>query len=368
MADALRVGLVGANADGRGWGAMTHLPAIQALPNVELAALCTSRPESAAQAEQAYGIRTFHDVRELAAQPDIDLIAAVVRVPRHRDVVIPALEAGKNVFCEWPLGVDHAEAREMADLARSTGVVTGVGLQGRHDPALTHVKQLHEDGWLGDVLSVRLTMVSGGAGRSDSRSAWMGDASNAANPLTIVAGHCLDHLAYCLGPIAEVAARVTTQVPEWHLADTGETISVDAPDSVVVAGTLVGGAELSFHMASVPHNGTGWRMAVHGTRGTLVATTGGLPQIAPIRLRGALGEAPLADLPIPAHPGDGSTAMPAGPAANVARTYHRMAEALRTNAPYDPGFDEATALHGLLDALQRSSTEGRAISIAPRRA
>lgn len=363
MNETVRVGLVGADASGRGWGPMVHIPAIGALEKLELAAVCTSRPESAAAAADVYGVRAFHDVNDLAAQPEIDLIAVVVRVPVHRAVVLPALDAGKHVFCEWPLGANPAEARQMAALAERKGVVTAVGLQGRQDPTLSYIKELHDEGWLGEVLSVNTTMFGGGAGTSDSASAWMGDAENGANLMTIVAGHSLDYLAYCFGPLAEVSALVATHVPRWHIADTGETIEVDAPDSVAVTAALAGGGHLSFHMASVPYNGSGWRMAVYGTEGTLVATTPGLPQITPITLTGARGDRPLAPLPVPERLRLAITTAPDGPAGNIARAYARIGDAIRQGKRFHPDFDHALRLHALLDALEQSSDEGRAIKL-----
>ncbi|MDJ0960969.1 MAG: Gfo/Idh/MocA family oxidoreductase [Acidimicrobiia bacterium] len=363
MNDKVRVGLVGADAAGAGWGPVAHMPALRALENLELAALCTSRPESAAAAEAAYGIPAYHDARELAAQPDIHLVAVVVRVPYHQDVVMPALEAGKHVFCEWPLGANVAEAQEMAELARAQGVVSGIGLQGRHDPSLTFIKELHDDGWLGDVLSVNMTMFGSGAGTSNSRSAWMGVAKNGANFTTIAAGHTLDYVAYCLGPLAEFSASVATRVPQWRLADTGETVDVDAPDSVVINGTLAGGANLAFHAASVPFNASNWRMEVYGTKGTIVASTPVLPQISPITLEGAQGGEPLAPLSIPDRLWAKPAALPDGPAGNVGRGYFRMAKAIREGTRFKPDFDHAVRLHELLEALQRSSDEGRAITL-----
>ncbi len=342
---------------------MVHIPAIRAVEDLELAAVCTSRPESAAAAADAYGVRGFHDVNDLAAQPEIDLIAVVVRVPAHHGVVMPALEAGKHVFCEWPLGADLAEAQEMAALARAKRVITAVGLQGRQDPSLTYIKELHDEGWLGDVLSVNMTMFGGGAGRSDSSSAWMGDAKNGANLLTIVAGHSLHYLSHSFGPLTEVTASVSTQVPQWHLADTGETIDVDAPDNVAFTGTFPGGGRLSFHMASVPYNGSSWRMTVYGTEGTLIATTEGLPQITPTTLEGARGDEPLAPLPIPERLRLAPAALPDGPAGNIARAYARIAEAIRDGKRFEPGFDDALELHELLDALQHSSDVGRTVKL-----
>ena len=363
MTEPLRVGLVGANATGSGWGAATHVPAIRSADGVELAAVCTSRPETAAAAAEAYEVPGYHDVRELAAQPGIDLISVVVRVPLHQELVMPALEAGKHVFCEWPLGANKDQAEEMSALARSKGVVTGIGLQGRQDPTLAYIKELHDDGWLGDVLTANLTMFGGGAGTSHSGTAWMGEAKNGANLLTIVAGHSLDTLAYCVGPMTELTASVATQVPTWQLSDTGDTIDVDAPDDVALTGTLAGGGRVSFHVASVPFHGTSWRLAVYGTRGTLVATTPGLPQITPITLVGSQGDEPLVALSVPERLSPLTADRARGPVRNVASAYTHMSEAIRRGEQFSPDFGHAVHLHELLDAVLESSRDGRAVQL-----
>ena len=149
MAEKLKLGLVGADAAGQGWGPVAHIPALRGIEQIELAALCTNRPESAAAAAKAHGIsRAYHDINELVAQPDIDIISTVVRIPNHYKVVMAGLNAGKHVYCEWPLGANLAETEEMATIARAKGVVTAIGLQGRHDPTLTYIKELYNEDWL----------------------------------------------------------------------------------------------------------------------------------------------------------------------------------------------------------------------------
>ena len=347
MAGVVRVGLVGASV-GASWSSIAHVPGIRAAKGIELAAVCTSRPESAAEAADVYGVPGFHDVRELVAQDDIDLVSVVVRVPRHRDVVMAALGGGKHVFSEWPLGANVGEARDMARRAEEAGVISAVGLQGRHDPRLSHVKRLHADGWLGRVVAVSVTMFGGGALDHSSGESWMGDKANGANFLSIVGGHVLDSITYCVAPFTELSATVATQFPAWRLSDTKETISVDAPDSVVAEGELEGGAMVSLHAASVPYNASGWRMQIYGTEGTIVASTPGLPQITPIELRAARGSGPFEVLPLPKDLVDD---MPAGPPGNVGRAYQDLAEAIALNRPFSPDFAHAESLHSLLDSL-----------------
>ena len=72
MADKVRLGFVGANIHSN-WSTQSHFPALMASPDVEMTAVCTTRPESAEEAREAFGAKlAFHDYREMAVSPDID--------------------------------------------------------------------------------------------------------------------------------------------------------------------------------------------------------------------------------------------------------------------------------------------------------
>ena len=104
MAEKIRVGIVGARAGNGSWGSRAHIPALRALGEYELKAICTAHEETARAAAHEYGSElAFHDVRAMAAHPDIDLIVVAVNKAYHHEIVMAAIEAGKDVFCEWPL-------------------------------------------------------------------------------------------------------------------------------------------------------------------------------------------------------------------------------------------------------------------------
>ena len=118
MADKIRLGIIGANIH-RGWAVRSHLPAVVASPEFELTAVCTTRMESAEESRQKFGARlAFNDYRKMLDHPDIDAVAVSLRVPAHYEPTMDALNGGKHVYTEWPLGRTTAEAVEMADLAR----------------------------------------------------------------------------------------------------------------------------------------------------------------------------------------------------------------------------------------------------------
>src|SRR5215208_398530 len=106
MADKIRVGIVGATVTqgGSGWGANAHVPALKALPEYELKAVCTAHEETAKASAEAFGApMAFHSIDDMLGHDDIDLVVVCVRVPGHYDLVMRTLQAGKTVFCEWPL-------------------------------------------------------------------------------------------------------------------------------------------------------------------------------------------------------------------------------------------------------------------------
>src|SRR5258708_6169840 len=136
----IRVGIVGVSPQ-RGFASIAHIPALRALPDFEISALCTTRQDSADAAARHFGVPlAFADAEQLARHPAVDLVTVSVKVPDHYRPVMAALEAGKHVYCEWPLGRDTAEAVRMRDMAERKGVRHAVGLQGQVSPAINYVK------------------------------------------------------------------------------------------------------------------------------------------------------------------------------------------------------------------------------------
>src|SRR3954451_25285577 len=153
MNSKIRVGIVAANPS-RGFASIAHIPALQALPDFEISAVCTTRQDSAEAAATPYGVPlAFCDAQNLAQHPAVDLVTVSVKVPDHYLPVMAAIEAGTHVYCEWPLGRDINEATRMLAAAERWGIRHAVGLQGQMSPAINYTKDLIADGYVGRVLS-----------------------------------------------------------------------------------------------------------------------------------------------------------------------------------------------------------------------
>src|SRR6267378_778058 len=162
----IRVGIIGANPD-RGWAAQAHIPALKSLSDdFEITALSTSRRESADAARKLFGVPVaFDNYQDLVNRADVDVVAITVKVPYHLELATAALNAGKAVYCEWPLGNGLKEAETLAALAKKKG----------------------------------------------------------ATMLSIALGHAADALCHCLGEVRELSATMTMRRKSFVIKGTGES-------------------------------------------------------------------------------------------------------------------------------------------------
>ncbi|MDB5701751.1 MAG: hypothetical protein JWL66_1950, partial [Sphingomonadales bacterium] len=210
MTRKLRVGIIGANLQGS-WGSWAHLPALAALDGFEAIAVATSHLESAQATAAQYGIaHAFDDPRQLVTHSDVDIVAVCVRVPAHRELVLMALEAGKHVYCEWPLGRDSAEAHELHEAAERAGVVHMVGLQSRSSPVIAHARAMIAAGEIGTVRSVGMIHSCDWISQIYPSMSYLQDRSSGAHFLSIPGGHSIDALTSLVGPFASLSAIVRT--------------------------------------------------------------------------------------------------------------------------------------------------------------
>jgi predicted dehydrogenase len=362
MTDKVRLGLIGASVSGT-WSARAHLPALRASSDVELTAVCTTRADSAEAARQAWGARlAFDDWRKMVASPEIDAVAVVVRVPSHYAPGRAALEAGKHVYCEWPLGRTTVEAVELAALAKAQGLVTAVGLQARVNPAVTHMKELVDAGFVGEVMAVHVSLLREGVLSRPSHRTWQRDAELGANTLTIANGHTVDAMRFVAGDFARLSAVVATQAKQWLDTGTNTLLDVTSPDNVLISGRLADGAVASVHIGAIPFAGSGYRMEIYGRDGTLVAAGVDSPQLSEVSLYGAKGDNSLAPMPVPQRFTFAASGTPSGEATNVGQMYTLFARAIRDGGSHQPTFETAVELHHLVDAIKQASDTGREVS------
>lgn len=353
----IRVGFIGLNP-GIHWGATAHIPALKTLPHAfDVVGVANTSLASAKKAADAFKLpHAFENAQALVSSPEVDLVVVTVKVPHHHELVTKALDAGKHVFCEWPLGNGLAEAKELADLAEARGRVAAVGTQMRVAPEVEYLRQLISEGYVGEVLSTTL-VGSGGqwGGETDAAHAYLYDRSNGATLLSIPLGHTLAGMHEVLGGIKDLSARMINRRRTAHVTDTGEMISSTSHDQILVHGALESGAAFSIHYRGGVSRGTNLLWEINGTQGDIQVTGAtGHAQIVQLSIRGARGDArELAPLvpPASAYQGWPETSV----ARNVVRLYALIAQDIRSGTRSAPSFRDAVALHETIDAIENSA-------------
>jgi predicted dehydrogenase len=356
MKAALRVGIVGASVK-RGWGKVSHIPAVQTLSGLELSAVATSNQASADEAARAFGAaRGYGDALALTRDPGVDLVAVTVKVPDHRALVLSALTAGKHVYCEWPLGRDLTEAQELAEAALSAGVHVAIGVQARANPALLRARAMLEEGVIGRVLDAHIysgTVAFGSKiGLADT---YLEDPVNGATHLSIHGGHALDAAVAVLGGFTDISAIGSIQFPEVELDGAGRTLRRTIPDYVLTQSHLKAGGALSVAVAggrsdSDP-NKSSFRFEVVGERGTLLLEGAAPRGFQSGRLVLSLN-GQRQDI------GEGELAALADSACNVGGLYALLRDDIAGGTRRAPDFTHAVQLTRLIRAAAQDITSG----------
>jgi predicted dehydrogenase len=209
--ESIGIGLVGFGFIGRVHTlCYRELPSFYpgALPRISRAAVCTSRPETAraAAAEGGYE-RWFTDVDALVRDGSVTVVDCCTPNGQHRQTLLAAVRAGKNVYCEKPLALNAAEAREISREVRRAGVSVGMTYNFRFVPALMRAKRMITDGMVGDIYSFRAEYYHSGNSDPLKPLSWrMKGELSGGGALVDLGSHVIDLVRHLLGEIESVRA------------------------------------------------------------------------------------------------------------------------------------------------------------------
>jgi predicted dehydrogenase len=304
----IRVGIVGLSSKPGAWATLAHLPRLAASPNFEIVALMNSSLASTEAAIKAHNLpattKAYDSPEKLAQDPDVDLFVVSTRVDTHYNLAKPALQAGKNIYVEWPLCATTQDAEELVALAKEKNVRTIVGFQGRVSPSILKVREIIESGKLGNIHSVNIQATTGvwQNNAAGARYHYFMDRKVGGNLLTIYGGHIIDTALSVFGELkpgaytpmlANLRPRMKIQQDDGSLTE--ETFEKDTPDQILLQGRIERSppAVFSLHLRAGTKfkdtPGSTWK--IYGDKGELqVSFASAGPQI------GAMSEMKFNDL------------------------------------------------------------------------
>ena len=157
MAELLKVGVVGCG----GIANAKHLPAIKVNGMCDVVATCDIIRERAEKAAKEYGTadcQVFEDYHEML-KLDLDCVFVCTPNRSHSEISVAALDAGAHVMCEKPMAINYAEACKMVDAAKRNNKLLTIGYQSRYRVNSQYLKQLCDDGELGDIYLGRANAI-----------------------------------------------------------------------------------------------------------------------------------------------------------------------------------------------------------------
>ncbi len=138
-----------------------HIPAYMKNPDVEIKWFCDIIPERADAAVEKYGCgKAVYDYHEILDDPEIEAVSVCTPNAVHAPISIDFLKAGKNVLCEKPAARTYEEARTMLEAQHETGKVLNIGVVNRFNTGVNKIKELIDQGELGEVYHVYVSFRS----------------------------------------------------------------------------------------------------------------------------------------------------------------------------------------------------------------
>jgi len=357
--EKIRVGVIGAGT----WAEYGHLPSLKLLPQYELTAIYSRDGEKATQLVERHGFRyAVNSLEELVNHPEVDLVLVLTPAPQHEEGIRAAIAARKDVYCEWPLTPSTALSKELLALADQAGVRTLVGLQRRLAPGYRYVRDLLDDGRIGELRSVRLHISVEYFGRVRPAGLYYTiPTENFSSLLSIYGGHFLDVLFHTLvGFPDSIQALTANQFKEVTLKETGVTLPHKAPDQVVLAGRFPNGAILSVHLESGKRNNYGLQLDITGSEGDLRISNGTSFGESANVIELAIGDAqPLEIVEIPAEYEWLPPSQLGASVLELANLYAAHAYDVQHGTHRAPTFVDAVRMHELMDQIVAADTAGK---------
>ena len=367
----IKVGLIGYGGIGR-----VHAAAYRAIPfyyglpaeSIQIAGVATTRSATAQAAAHEIGCDfSTADYRELLARDDIDLVDICTPNRSHHEIALAAAAAGKHIYCEKPLAMSVAEAREMTEAADAAGIKAQLTFNFRFFPAIAQAQALIARGFLGRVFSFRGRYHRSSYISADKPMSWrLRREITGGGALFDLGSHILDLLYCLLGEFAGVNGTLDTMIRQRPVtAGATEMATVDVDDIALLQARLPGGA---LGAVEISRLGTGATndlvVEIFGERGAIrwdLSEPGWL-QVYDTRAadRGfakleAVGRYPEAKMPDWTMTPDFTRAH--------AECQYRFIRAIWDDTPTAPSFADGLHIQRVMDAAERSSAAGAWVDV-----
>jgi predicted dehydrogenase len=201
------------------------------IEGARLAAVASGRIENARRMADEFSMRAVASWDELVTLSEVDLVVISSPPNTHHPVTLAALDAGKHVICEKPMAMTAGEALEMTNAAQARSAQLAIiDHELRFNPTYRRMKELVDEGYLGRLYNVSMTIATGFRHSALRPWNWWSQKSAGGGLLGALGSHAIDTLRWLFGDIDAVAASVATIVPMRVDPETNQPREVETDD------------------------------------------------------------------------------------------------------------------------------------------
>lgn len=263
--DLLRVGVIGL-----GFGE-NHIRSYQACPNVVVETICSRTTETAQRVAKDYSITdTQTDYRAILDRQDIDAVSICTPVNLHKKMVIDALDAGKHVLCEKPLGLNTKEAKEMLENGRRSGKVHMTNFGWRFNAPAFRMKTLLEEEYIGRIYHLNARYMMGYRASPKKEHSWRERRLEAGlGAVGDLGVHLIDMARWWLGEFERVCSQMNTLIPKRPARDSSIMKASELEDACAFIAQMQNGIQAVFHVSRCALCTDFIHIDIHGSNGAL---------------------------------------------------------------------------------------------------
>jgi predicted dehydrogenase len=266
------IGIVGYGMMGKahsyGYTLAPHIRRLPVLPRLRM--ISGRNRDAVKQAADLYGVqRAVCDWRELIASPQVEIVDICTPPGTHPEIVAAAAAAGKAIVCEKPLAADYRGAARAANAVRKANVRSAIGFNYRRLPALSLMKQMIDEGAVGEPRLWRGTWLSDEFLDPEVPFDWRFERRQGASTIADLGSHLIDLASWMIGEVTSVSAQSQTFTTARR-DDGGSSRAVDVDEASSALLRFGGGALGVLETAKVcARRPCDFWVEVNGTRGTL---------------------------------------------------------------------------------------------------
>jgi predicted dehydrogenase len=264
-------GPVGVGVVGAGMISDQYLTSLTQYPDVNVVTIGDLDTDRAAAQAAKYGVAQSGTAQSVLANDEVEIVVNLTIPAAHVEVSTAALNAGKHVWSEKPIGIDRDAASGLVDLASERGLLLGVAPDTVLGPSWQTAKRAIQAGIIGKPLSAVTSFQSQGPDWFHPGPEFL--FAKGAGPLFDIGPYYLSALVHLLGPITQVVA-MGTKAHEVRTIRTGPRAGtefpVEVPTHISVISTLGGDVSVSSLMSTDTPLFRHGVFEINGTEGTIV--------------------------------------------------------------------------------------------------